>query len=43
MHEPFFAEYVGDPLEDVLRDAGLEVQETERAWLSKVVVARRPD
>ena len=42
MHEPFFKDYVGDPLEEILGDAGLEVKGTERAWLSKVVVARRP-
>lgn len=42
MHEPFFSDYIDDPLEEVLHEAGLEVEATERAWLSKVVVARRP-
>ena len=42
MHEPFYRDYLRDDLAEGLREAGLEVQGTERAFLSKVVSARRP-
>jgi ubiquinone/menaquinone biosynthesis C-methylase UbiE len=42
MHEPFYADYVGDDVEAILAQAGLEPLATERAWLSKVVTARKP-
>ena len=39
MHEPFYRDYVRDPLEEVFEETGLEPAATERAWLSKVVHA----
>jgi len=42
MHEPYYRDYMGDDLEGLLAEAGLEVGGTERAWLSKVVSARAP-
>ena len=41
-HEPFYEEYLKDDLAEALREVGFEVQLVERAFLSKVVVARRP-
>jgi ubiquinone/menaquinone biosynthesis C-methylase UbiE len=40
-HEPYYADYVGHDLAALLADAGLTVDTTERAFLSKVVVATR--
>src|SRR5690606_33632682 len=43
MHEPFYRDYVGDDLAAGLAEHGFEVSEPARAaWLSKMVVARRP-
>lgn len=42
MHEPFYRDYVRDDLAAVASDAGFAVGRTERAWLAKVVSARRP-
>ena len=42
MHEPYYAGYLRDDLEGICAEAGLEVQATERAWLSKVVTGRAP-
>lgn len=42
MHEPFYRDYVRDPLEDLLADAGFELRRSERAWLTKVVEASAP-
>lgn len=42
MHEPFYRDYVRDDLASVVQGAGLAVEGTERAWLAKVVTARRP-
>ncbi|MEO0728981.1 MAG: methyltransferase domain-containing protein [Pseudomonadota bacterium] len=41
-HEPYYRQYAIDPLEDIFTKAGLTVAETELAFLSKVVVARKP-
>ena len=41
-HEPFYADYLRDDLAEALRETGFEVCAVERAFLSKVVVARRP-
>jgi len=42
MHEPYYRDYLRDDLADLLAEAGLEGASTERAWLSKVVQARKP-
>ncbi len=42
MHEPFYRDYLRDDLADALGEAGFQVHGTERAFLSKVVSARRP-
>lgn len=42
MHEPFYRDYLRDDLAEALAEAGFEVHGTERAFLSKVVSARRP-
>ncbi|NJK88013.1 MAG: class I SAM-dependent methyltransferase [Myxococcales bacterium] len=42
-HEPFYLDYVEDPLEDLLEQAGLRVVESAPHSVSKVVVAVRPD
>jgi hypothetical protein len=42
LHEPFFREYLKDDLAEGLREIGLDVQGVQDAFLSKVVVARRP-
>ncbi len=39
-HEPYYEEYLGDPADAILREAGLEVTAEWPAFLSKVVVAR---
>ena len=41
-HEPFYAEYLEDDLAGVLREAGFVVESSEPAFVSKVVVARKP-
>jgi len=41
-HEPFYKGYLRDDLGRLLVDAGLEVEATRPALLSKVVVARKP-
>jgi ubiquinone/menaquinone biosynthesis C-methylase UbiE len=41
-HEPFYADYLRDDLAEALRETGFEVRATERAFLSKLVVAQRP-
>ncbi|MEX1365765.1 MAG: class I SAM-dependent methyltransferase [Nannocystaceae bacterium] len=42
MHEPFYRDYLGDDLAEGLTEAGFVVDSDERAFLSKVVSARRP-
>ena len=42
MHEPFYRDYVRDDLAALAAEAGLAVESVERAWLSKVVTARKP-
>lgn len=42
MHEPYYRDYLRDDLAELLAEAGLEGASTERAWLSKVVAARKP-
>ncbi|MEL6746982.1 MAG: class I SAM-dependent methyltransferase [Pseudomonadota bacterium] len=39
-HEPYYEEYLGDPVEEIFSDTGLQVNATWPAFLSKVVVAR---
>jgi ubiquinone/menaquinone biosynthesis C-methylase UbiE len=39
-HEPFYPNYIANPLEGMLGSAGFEVLSTELAFLSKAVVAR---
>lgn len=41
-HEPFYLDYVRDPLEDAFRDAGLEVRWSRPHSVSKIVVGRVP-
>jgi ubiquinone/menaquinone biosynthesis C-methylase UbiE len=41
-HEPYFKSYARDDLAELLRDVGFEIESSEPAFLSKVVVARRP-
>lgn len=42
VHEPFYADYVGDPLEERVAELGPKVESTERTWLAKVVTAHAP-
>ena len=42
VHEPFFRDYVRDDLAALVTKTGLEGAAVRRAWLSKVVEARRP-
>jgi ubiquinone/menaquinone biosynthesis C-methylase UbiE len=42
MHEPFYRDYVRDDLAELAAGTGFEVEGTERAWLAKVVSARKP-
>ena len=42
MHEPYYRDYVQDDLAQLVAEAGLSVGAVERAWLSKVLTARRP-
>ncbi len=42
-HEPYYTHYMRDPLEGILEETGFEVESTQPAFLSKVVVATRPD
>ncbi|MGD9868441.1 MAG: class I SAM-dependent methyltransferase [Hyphomicrobiales bacterium] len=41
-HEPYYEEYLGDDLGALFTGAGLEMAPGERAFLSKVVVVRKP-
>jgi hypothetical protein len=40
-HEPYYADYVGSPIETVAADAGLHPIATERAFLSKIAAFTR--
>jgi ubiquinone/menaquinone biosynthesis C-methylase UbiE len=42
MNEPFFADYLGLPLEGLLEAERLTVQKTTPCFLSKLVVATKP-
>jgi len=42
MNEPFFADYIADDLSAAAAGAGFDVRSVERAFLSKVVNARKP-
>jgi ubiquinone/menaquinone biosynthesis C-methylase UbiE len=42
MNEPFFANYIATPLEELIREAGFVDVRTTTAFLSKVVVAEAP-
>ncbi len=42
MHEPFYRDYLRDDLGALVSSSGFSVEGTERAWLSKVVTARKP-
>lgn len=41
-HEPFYKNYVQNPLEDQIKEAGLEMVHTELGLLSKCIAARKP-
>jgi ubiquinone/menaquinone biosynthesis C-methylase UbiE len=41
-HEPYYADYVGRPMETLAADAGLTPVTTERAFLSKISAFTRP-
>ncbi|MEW5850677.1 MAG: class I SAM-dependent methyltransferase [Myxococcota bacterium] len=41
-HEPYYASYLRDDVEQVLRACGFHVEGSESHYLSKVVVARKP-
>jgi ubiquinone/menaquinone biosynthesis C-methylase UbiE len=41
MNEPFFASYIADDLRGAIAQAGFDVSSVERAFLSKVVTARK--
>lgn len=41
-HEPYFRSYQRDPLEDVLHDAGFAVASSSTSFVSRVLVAHRP-
>ncbi len=41
-HEPYYENYLGDDVPALMRQCGLEPVETSLAFLSKVVVSRRP-
>ena len=40
-HEPYYKEYLDDPLEEILKSAGYNDVEKERHFLAKVVVGRK--
>lgn len=42
-HEPYFADYARQPLEKLVTDAGLRHVRSDMAFMSKVVVADKPD
>ncbi len=42
MHEPFYGDYLREDLASGVERAGFHRPSTHRAWLSKVVIARRP-
>jgi ubiquinone/menaquinone biosynthesis C-methylase UbiE len=41
-HEPYFKSYARDDLAELLAGCGFEIERVEPAFLSKVVIARRP-
>ena len=41
MHEPFYRDYVRDPLESLFAAAAVAPEPTDRAWLTKVVHGRK--
>ena len=41
-HEPFYADYLGDDLAELLREVGFAVESSEPQFVAKVVIARRP-
>jgi ubiquinone/menaquinone biosynthesis C-methylase UbiE len=41
-HEPYYPSYIQDDLAERVREASLQVSEEKLAFLTKVVVARRP-
>lgn len=41
-HEPFFRDYITNPIEALIREAGLEPVRSSTGFFSKVVAARRP-
>ncbi len=42
MHEPFYRDYIRDDLAAAVGECGLKVDGSQRAWLAKVVSARKP-
>ena len=42
-HEPYYEHYLGDALTGLFHECGLEPVETSLAFLSKIVVGRKPD
>jgi ubiquinone/menaquinone biosynthesis C-methylase UbiE len=42
MHEPYYKDYTRDDLAELVAGTGLTVGGVERAWLSKVLTARKP-
>ena len=42
MPEPFYRDYVKDDLAAIVTGAGLRGTQVQRAWLSKVVHAKKP-
>jgi hypothetical protein len=40
-HEPYYADYVRQDLDELFTGAGLEIVETTLAFMSKVVVLRK--
>ncbi|MFT7579930.1 MAG: ubiquinone/menaquinone biosynthesis C-methylase UbiE, partial [Myxococcota bacterium] len=41
-HEPYYKGYLKDPIEEALTEVGFECLDSRNAFLSKVVIARRP-
>ncbi|MDJ0852367.1 MAG: class I SAM-dependent methyltransferase [Myxococcota bacterium] len=42
MHEPFYRDYIRDDLSGLVAECGFSVEGSQRAWLAKVVRARKP-
>ncbi|MCB9651956.1 MAG: methyltransferase domain-containing protein [Deltaproteobacteria bacterium] len=42
LHEPFYADYLQDDLQTVMREVGFEVEGEAPAFMAKVVTGRRP-